>query len=109
MEVLPREPEDRECAGAHRRRLDDEQDHRARPDQPERREEREQWIDVPAEPGELLAVLGGRLEQPPVRRVPDRLHGVAEVVAGAAEADVVQDAGDAEHDRVRRRGDPNGY
>jgi hypothetical protein len=49
-EVLSREPEHGQCPGADRRRLDDEQDYGARPDQPERREEHEQRIHVPAEP-----------------------------------------------------------
>ena len=100
--MLAREPEDGQRAARDRERLDDEQEHRARPDPEQRREQDEERIDVEAEPVALMPVQRRRLEEVPVQRVPDRLHHVPEVEPRLLEHDVVHDGGEDEQHRVRR-------
>ena len=71
---------------------------RRRPDEPERREQREERIDVGPEPHDLLARRGlGHLERMAVGRAPDRLHHVPEVEAPLAEVRVAAAGDEEEH------------
>ena len=77
------QPIGRPRAGGGDRGLADQQHHRARPDEPGEREQRQDGVDVRTEPRHLprLEVPGGDLEEVAVRRVVHGLHHVAEVVA----------------------------
>ena len=90
VEMCTREPEDRQRSGGHRSGLHDEQELRARPDPPQRREQGEDRIEVRAEPRDLLAVDIGDGEEVAVRGRPDGLGHVAEIEAAAAERAVAQ-------------------
>ena len=112
VEVRPREPEDGQRPGGDGHGLDDEQQFRARPEPPERREQREDRVEVRAEPRDLLAVDVGDREHVAVRGRPDRLGHVAEIEAAAAEGPMPQDGqraeaggegGGREPDEPRRR------
>ena len=105
-EVLAREPEDGQRAERDDDRLDDEQHLRARPDPPERREGGEDRVEVRGEPRDLPPVAARHLEEVAVRRVPDRLHHVPEVVAAGVERAVAEDRERARSRPHRRRSPP---
>ena len=104
--MLAREQEDGDGAGCDRRRLHDEQERRAGPEPPERRERRDDRVEMRAEPGDLAALLVGHLEEMPVRGRPHRLRQVAEVVAAAPEGGVarLREPGEAGGEAGGRRG-----
>ena len=87
--MAPTEPEHGQCT----ERDDDDLGKREckwrRPDKPERREQREERIDVRTEPHHLLTRRAVRdLERVAVRRAPDGLHHVSEIEAPLAEVPV---------------------
>jgi hypothetical protein len=94
--MLAREPEDGHRADRDRRCLADEQQRRARPDEPERGENGKQRIDVGAESRHLVALQVRNLERLAMRRRPDRLHHVSEIEATALERSMTQDRESAE-------------
>ncbi len=89
-EVGPREPEDGQRAERDDERLGDEEQARARPQQPERGEEDEDRVEVGAESDELLAAEARHLERIAMGRGPDGLHHVAEVEAAGVEGAVAE-------------------
>ena len=84
-EVLAGEQEDGHGAERDADALDDEEHVGARPQPPERCEERHQRVEVGAEPRELPPLEVGHLEEPAVRRRPDRLGQVPDVEAARLE------------------------
>ena len=101
VEVLRREPVDREGAERDHDRLDGEQHLRARPDPPERRERGEDGVEMRGQAGDLDAVAARHLEEVAVGGVPDRLHHVPEVVPPGVERPVAEDRERGEPGRVR--------
>jgi hypothetical protein len=99
-EVFAREPVDGQRAERDRDRLRHEQQVRARPDEPERREGGEDRVEVRTEAGHLVAAQARDLERVAVRRRPDRLHHVPEVEAAGREGSVAQDRERGEAGRV---------
>ncbi len=83
VEMLAREPVDRDRAGSDGDRLHDEQELGIRPDPPERSERGQDRIEVRPETGDLLAVDVGDREKVAVRGRPDGLRHVSEVEAPA--------------------------
>ena len=91
VEVRAREPEDGKRSRGDGDGLDDEQQLRARPEPPERRERGEDRVEVRAQPRDLLAVDVGDREHVAVRGRPDRLRHVPEIEAAAVEGAVAED------------------
>ena len=79
--MLAREQEDRDGAERDDKRLYDEQELRAGPEPPERREEHEDRIDMRGQPRDLVAVQVRHPQRMSVCRRPDGLHHVPEVEA----------------------------
>ena len=99
IEVLAREPVDRDRAGGDGDRLHDEQELGIRPHPPERSKRGEDRVEVRAEPGDLLAVDVSDREEVAVRGRPHGLGHVSEVEASAVEAAVPEDGSRAEDAR----------
>jgi hypothetical protein len=78
-QMLSRQPVDRQRSARHDDRLNDQQEQRARPDPPERREQCEERICVDAEADDLLPRRCRDLEKMAMRRRPDGLNHVAEI------------------------------
>jgi hypothetical protein len=97
-EMLPRKQVDGDRAERHGDGLDDEQEMRARPDPPERREQDENRIDVGREPRDLIAVQIRHPQWVAVSRRPHRLHHVPEVEPAGEERVV------SEHGQSREAG-----
>ena len=105
----------RDGAARARRRGAPERDHRdlrerehqrRGPDDPQRREQHEQRVDVGAEPDDLLARRSVRhLERATLRRAPDRLHHVPEVESTDPEIQIGA-AYDSEEDEDPASSDP---
>ena len=105
-QVLAREAVDRQRSERDCDRLRGQQQLRARPEPPERREGGEDRVEVRGEPGDLPAVAARHLEDVSVRGVPDGLHHVPEVVAAGRERPVPQDRQRGESGCVRRHRRP---
>jgi hypothetical protein len=101
-EVLAREPVDGQRAESDRERLDDEQEVRAGPDPPQRREDDEDGIDMSREPRDLVSVEVGHPQRMAVRGRPHRLHHVPHVEATGEERLLAEDG------QRREGGDPRG-
>ena len=105
-EVLAGEQEDGHGAEGDGGRLDDEKHGRVGPHPPERREGRQDRVEVRAEPRHLLAAEVRHLEHVAVGRRPDGLHHVAEVEAARVERDVAERRQRAEAHGERRDSRP---
>jgi hypothetical protein len=83
--MLTREPVDRERAERDRDRLRDEEEVRARPEEPERRERGKDRVEMRREAGDLVPPETRDLERVAVGSGPDGLHHVPEVEAAGLE------------------------
>ena len=103
------EPEDGKRSERNDQHLCEAEGKWRRPHQPQRREEGQERIDMPAEPNDLVARRPERdLERMSVRRAPDRLHHVPEVEAAFAEGHVAASHDPEENDAPSRHRDPDG-
>ena len=68
-EVLPSQPEHRECAGRDGKRLQGDEHQRARPHPPERYEQEQHRLDMTGQLVELVAVTSGDLKEVAVKGV----------------------------------------
>src|SRR5439155_14205321 len=81
LEMLACEPEKRQCACCQRNSLRYEEKRRARPQPPEWNEQHDDGVDVDAEPAHLVTADLCHLEEMAVRRCPNGLGEVPQVVA----------------------------
>ena len=96
--MSPTEPEERERSDRHDDDLGECECKRRRPEHPQRRQQREQRVDVDGEANDLLTRWPIRhLERASLRRAPDRLHHVPEVEAAKSEVQV-RAANNREHE-----------
>ena len=105
-EVPAAEEVDGHRTGRDRARLNDEEERRVGPQQPQRREGRDERVEVGPEPGELLAPKAGDGEEVAVRRRPHRLGQVPDVEAARPECAVLEDGERGEP--CAERDDPRG-
>ena len=105
-DVLARQPVHRQRTEREGGRLRDEQQVRARPEPPERREQHEHRIEVRTEPQYLLPAEVRDTQRMPVRREPDGLDHVSEVEASRLERPVAQHRQGAEAGGERPRSEP---
>ena len=106
-EVLAGEQEDRHGAERDADALNDEEHVGARPQPPERREQRHERVEVGAEPRELHSLEVGHLEEPAVRRRPHGLGQVPDVEAPRLER-LLLEHGERRHpggERAHRKGE----
>ena len=100
LEMSPSEPKHRQRTKCHDDHLGGVPGRGRRPDDPDRREQHQERIDVPGETRYLLArLVNRRLEWPSVNRAPDCLRHVPEVEASKAVARI----GIADHPEEHER------
>ena len=100
-EMLPCEQIDGNSAEGDGGRLRHEQELGTGPDPPQRNEEDDDRVEVRSEPGDLLAVDIGHLEESPVGGRPDDLGEIADVEPACLEGSLLQYR---EHRHARRKG-----